>query len=277
MSSPRRLLGVFGHPDDETFGAGSTLARYASEGVDITVVTTTGGEVGEIAPGSDATPETLGAVREVELRSALSVLGVHSSVLLGYRDSGMAGTEDNLHPSAFINTPESEVLERLVALIRKHRPQVVATMDLGGGYGHPDHIRASELTTQAFKTAGDPTFPSLSGEEPWTPNKLYYHVFPRSRMVQWFNYIKETNPSSEMADMDPNTIGTPDEDISTVLEVSPYMDQRLRAAEQHRSQQSPFTMLPRDLTNEALSKDFWVRAEPPWHGGEMETDLFTGL
>ncbi|MDP7239639.1 MAG: PIG-L family deacetylase, partial [Dehalococcoidia bacterium] len=227
--------------------------------------------------GSNATPQTLGTVREAELRWALGVLGVRSSVLLGYRDSGMAGTEDNRHPSAFINAPVSEVLGRLVALIRKHRPQVVATMDLGGGYGHPDHIRASELTTQAFKTAGDPSYPFLSGDESWTPSKLYYHVFPRSRMVKWFNYLKENNHSSEIANLNPNTVGTPDEEISTVLEVSTYLDQRLHAAEQHRSQQSPFTMLPRELTNEALSKDFWVRAEPPWHGGEMETDLFEGI
>ena len=90
--SQKRLLAVFAHPDDETFGSGSTLARYASEGVDITVVCATRGEAGEIAPGSDATSEILGDVREAELRSALKILGVQSLILLGYRDSGMAGS-----------------------------------------------------------------------------------------------------------------------------------------------------------------------------------------
>jgi LmbE family N-acetylglucosaminyl deacetylase len=268
---------VFAHPDDETFGAGSTLARYVTEGVDVTVVCATRGEAGEIAPGSDATPETLGAVREAELRAALEVLGVQSLVVLGYRDSGMVGTVDNSNPSAFINAPIPEAVGRLVELMRVNRPHVVVTMHPGGGYGHPDHIRASELTTQAFKVAGDPAFPSRSVEEPWSPGKLYYHGFPRSQMVRWLKYIRETNPSSELAEMDPNTLGTADEEISTVLDVSPYLEARIHAAEQHRSQQSPFTMLPRELTTEVLSQDFWVRAEPPWHGGEMETDLFAGL
>ncbi len=95
MTSQKRILAVFAHPDDETFGAGSTLARYVSEGVDITVVCATRGEAGEIAPGSDATSENLGDIREAELRSALKILGVPSLILLGYRDSGMVGSEDN--------------------------------------------------------------------------------------------------------------------------------------------------------------------------------------
>ena len=277
MTLRKRLLAVFAHPDDESFGSGSTLARYADEGVDITVVCATQGEADEIAPGSSATPDTLGAIRVAELRSALSMLGVQSLILLGYRDSGMAGAEDNNNPSALINVPITEVVQRLVRIIRKCRPDVTVTMDPSGGYGHPDHIRVAELTTQAFKAAGDPSFTSHNGEEPWITSKLYYHVFPRSQMVRWFKYIQETDPSSDMAQLDPNTIGVMDEDITTVLDVSHYVDVRIQAAQQHRSQRSPFAVLPRELTKEVLCKDLFIRAKPPWDGGKVETDLFAGL
>ncbi len=245
MASQKRLLGVFAHPDDETFGSGGTLARYVSEGVDITVVCATRGEVGEITLGSKATPETLGAVREAEIRLALNVLGVQSLVILGYRDSGMMGSEDNKNPSAFINAPISEVIERLVEIIRKCRPHVMVTMDPSGGYGHPDHIRVAELTTHAFKVAGDPSFMSRCAEELWSPNKLYYHVFPRSRLIHWLKYIQETDPSRDIARLNPNTLGTADDEITTVLDVSNFVELKIHAAQHHRSQRSPFTILPR--------------------------------
>lgn len=277
MTSQRRLLAVFAHPDDETFGPGSTLALYADRGVDITVVCATRGEVGEIVPGSEATPETLGEVRESELRSALKVLGVPSLILLGYRDSGMAGTEDNKNPQAFINAPMAEAVGRLLGIIREFRPQIIATTDPSGGYGHPDHIKAAELTARAFKAANDPQTIYRGTEEPWKPRKLYYHVFPRSQVRRWFQYIREHDPSSGMSQIDPETVGVEDEAITTVLDVSGYVKLRLKASGRHRSQQSPFTALPHAMTSEVLCHDFWVRAEPPWTGGEKETDLFQGL
>jgi hypothetical protein len=96
-------------------------------------------------------------------------------------------------------------------------------------------------------------------------------------MVRWFRYIKETDPSNDMAQLDPSTVGTPDEEITSVLDVSPYVELRISAAQSHRSQRSPFDMLPRELVVDALGKDFWVRAEPPWDGSAVEADLFAGL
>lgn len=118
MTSQKRLLAVFAHPDYKTFGTGSTLARYAGDGVGVTVVCATRGESGEITPESDATPETPGDIREAELGIALVIHGVQSLILLGYRDSGMGGSEDNKNPLAFINVPISEVIGRVVRLIR---------------------------------------------------------------------------------------------------------------------------------------------------------------
>ncbi len=149
------LLAVFAHPDDEAFGTGGTLARYAGEGVAVTLVCATRGEAGEIAEGTGATPETLGEVRENELRCAAETMGVRDVVFLGYCDSGMAGTPENRHPNTFVNTPAEDVVRQLVAIIRRLRPEVVVTFEPNGGYGHPDHIAIHKHTVAAFQAAAD--------------------------------------------------------------------------------------------------------------------------
>src|ERR671932_2725290 len=126
---PRSLLALFAHPDDEAFGSGGTLARYAAEGVAVALVCATRGEVGEIADPALATPETLGDVREAELRCAARALGVGELLFLGYRDSGMAGTPTNEDPRALARAPAEEVVARLVGIIRRLRPQVLVTFD----------------------------------------------------------------------------------------------------------------------------------------------------
>lgn len=272
----KRLLGVFAHPDDETFGSGSVLAEYAHEGADVMVVCTTRGEVGEIAPGSGATRETLGDVREEELRRATEALGVKGVIALGYRDSGMAGSEDNRHPRAFINAPEEEVVSRLVEIMRRFRPHVVVTMDEGGGYGHPDHIKASEWTTKAFKVSGDEGR-RLEGPRPWRPSKLYYASIRRSVVRKWVEEIRRVQPDSDLAKLDPESMGVADERFTTEMDVSKYVDLRMKAASEHRSQVSPFQRLPEELTGEFLMKDMLIRVFPSWEGGEREKDVFEGV
>jgi LmbE family N-acetylglucosaminyl deacetylase len=269
----KRLLAVFAHPDDETFGSGSVLAKYSHEGADVLVVCTTRGEVGEIAPGSGATRDTLGEVREEELRRATETLGVKGVILLGYRDSGMAGSEDNQHPQAFINAPEEEVVARLVEIMRRFRPQVVLTMDETGGYEHPDHIKASDWTTKAFRLSGDEGY-RLEGTRPWRPSKLYYASIRRSMVRKWAEEIRRMEPDSDLAKLDPESMGVADERFTTEMDVSKFMDMRMKAASEHRSQVSPFQRLPEELTKEFLSKDMLIRVFPPWEGGEREKDVF---
>jgi LmbE family N-acetylglucosaminyl deacetylase len=273
----RRLLAVFAHPDDETFGAGSSLAKYAAEGVEVMVVCATRGEVGEIKPESGATRENLGEVREAELKAALDLLGVKSVAILGYRDSGMAGSEDNKNPAALVNAPGSEVVARLVGIIRRHRPDVVITMDEGGGYGHPDHIRMTELTVKAFRAAGGGSQAVADEARPWSPGKLYYIGFPRSLLARWLKHVQQAEPDSAMARLDPSTLGTADERFTTLVDVSKYRSLRMRSAKLHRSQRSPFDMLPPELTDLVLRQDHFVRVVPPWTGGALETDLFVGI
>ena len=139
------------HPDDETFGAGGALVHAVASGAEVVTICATRGEAGEIMERSGATPETLGSIREEEYRAAGCIMGVSESILLDYRDSGMAGTPENEDPRAFIQQPEEQVIADIIDVMERVRPDVVLTMDEGGGYGHPDHILAARCTLAAFK------------------------------------------------------------------------------------------------------------------------------
>src|SRR5688572_14466737 len=128
MPEPLTLMAVHAHPDDEAIGTGGVLARAAAEGIRTVLVTC-----------------TVGAVRERELRAACAVLGVTHLELLGYRDSGMAGTDDNNHPDSFAQADLDDATARLVELVRQHRPSVIVTYNENGFYGHPDHINAHRI------------------------------------------------------------------------------------------------------------------------------------
>jgi LmbE family N-acetylglucosaminyl deacetylase len=180
------IMAVHAHPDDEVVFTGGTLALYSSRGVRTVLVTTTGGEEGEIHD-SDLDPEEarprLGDIRREELRRAVDILGIDHLELLGYRDSGMAGTEPNQRPDNFHNADREEATCRLVALVRRYKPQVLITYDENGAYGHPDHIMCNVITHAAFEKAGDQSyFPELG--EPWQPLKLYYTHWPEEPWKQ---------------------------------------------------------------------------------------------
>ena len=164
------VLAAFGHPDDEGFSCGGTLAMLAALGARVTMVCATNGDVGEISDPALATPETLAQVRREEMRQAASVIGAADVCFLGYRDSGMAGTDDNSHPSSLYQAPPDQVVSELVAIIREVRADVVFTHDSTGWYGHPDHVTTYAHVTKAFALAGDGAHPPQtgSGDQPWT-------------------------------------------------------------------------------------------------------------
>jgi LmbE family N-acetylglucosaminyl deacetylase len=179
---PLRLLGVFAHPDDETFCAGGTLAKYAADGAEIMVVSATRGDAGQIRDARAATRRTLGTVRERELRLACERLGVRHAFCLDYRD----GTLKDVEPEALTRD--------ITRIVREFRPDAVITFGPDGAYGHPDHIAIGAATTAACGLAGDAAaFPEQieEGLAPHVPEALYHSHFPRSRMlllerlVQW--------------------------------------------------------------------------------------------
>jgi LmbE family N-acetylglucosaminyl deacetylase len=181
-AAPRRFLGLFAHPDDETFCAGGTFAKYAAQGAEIMVVCATRGQAGQIRDAGIATRRTIGQVREQELRAACDRLGIHHARCLDFVDGAL--TRDDPAP----------LIGEFTRAIRAFRPTTVFTFGPDGGYGHPDHVAISNAATDAFDLAGDATrFPEhvAAGLAPYAPATLYYAHFPRhrrrllDRMVLW--------------------------------------------------------------------------------------------
>ncbi len=162
MTEELKLLFVLAHPDDETLGNGGTIARYADEGIEVHLVTATGGEEGWFgAPEENPGPEELARIREKELRGAAEVLGVSGVSLLGYHDGELAAA----------STPE--VVGKIVSHIRRIRPQVVVTFDQNGLYGHPDHIAITQFTTAAVAAAGSSDYADADDRGAHRVSKLY--------------------------------------------------------------------------------------------------------
>jgi N-acetyl-1-D-myo-inositol-2-amino-2-deoxy-alpha-D-glucopyranoside deacetylase len=174
----RILLAVLAHPDDESFGMGGTLALYARRGVEVHLVCATRGEVGDVSPDLLKGFNSIGDLRESELRCAAGILGLAGVHFLDYRDSGMPGSPDNTHPKALAFQPLDEVAANVVCYLRDLKPQVVLTFDPIGGYHHPDHVAIQRATTLAFERSGDPSFAPQSGSA-WQPLALYYHTIPK--------------------------------------------------------------------------------------------------
>ena len=179
------LLALHAHPDDESSKGAGTVIHYADLGVRCTLMVATGGEEGDILNRAMDRPEIAGnlaAIRDRELEAAAAILGYRHIYRLGYRDSGMAGSEANGRADAFTNAPEEEAVAAMVAIIRSERPQVILGYDDHEHYPHPDHLRVHELGRAAFRAAGDPDrFPGAG--EPWQAHRLYAPVFSRGRLV----------------------------------------------------------------------------------------------
>src|SRR5687768_899415 len=152
MPKDLALLGLYAHPDDEQLITG-TLAQCASEGIRTGLVCATRGEAGQMHESANANRDTIGQVREAELRAAAVVVEVKSLWFLDYRDSGWFDSPDNERPDAFAHAPDEEALAKLVHIIRGFRPTVITTFDPRGAYGHLDHLKIHKLAISAFSAA----------------------------------------------------------------------------------------------------------------------------
>jgi N-acetyl-1-D-myo-inositol-2-amino-2-deoxy-alpha-D-glucopyranoside deacetylase len=274
------LLAIFAHPDDEAFGTGGTISRYAAEGVKTYLVCATRGEAGEISDPSLATPDTLGHVREGELRCAAETMGVAELIFLDYRDSGMAGSPENQNPRAFINAPADEVIAQLVAIIRRLRPPVITTFEPNGGYGHPDHIAIHRHTVAAFHAAAQPDFrPDLG--HPWQASRLFYTAIPRSFFIEMRRQLEALGKDvGELDRFDDPSVGWPDEQIHVRLDVSSTVNSKWEALNCHRTQFGPgnlFRRLPEEQVKALMSVEHYALAWPEPQPGLCLSGLFAGL
>ena len=254
-------MAVHAHPDDETISMGGTLAYYAAtnsaargEATDVIVVTGTRGELGEIVIPERDTPEEhaqLGETRMGEIAAAMRALGVARWENLGYRDSGMDGTDGNSDPRSFhhhINSSLDDTTEPLVRLIRATQPDVIATYDDFGGYGHPDHIAAAKIARRAWEVAGDPTWRPAAGPA-WSPKKLYEVRIPDSQrdavlerlesrgIESWWSEPKDVTPEElEKWRAWRAKMACPDELITTRINIKDQLGAKRRAIQAHATQ-----------------------------------------
>ncbi len=236
----RRLMFVHAHPDDESIETGATMARYAAEGAQVTLVTCTRGELGEVIPPGLAhlaagRDDRLGEHRVGELATACDALGVTDHRFLGgpgrWRDSGMMGLPDNDVPGSFWRADVDEAAAKLAAVIREVRPQVIVTYDERGFYGHPDHIQAHRVTMRAAELAG--------GSPPWRVAKLYATAVPRSVLAQAIRLPGDDRAArrfTEAPSVDALPFGVPDEQVTTVIDGSAYLDAKIAAMRAHATQ-----------------------------------------
>ncbi len=284
MPQKRVLLGIFAHPDDESFGPGGTLARYAGEGADVHVVIATDGIAGSVEdPAHLLEHDTLAQVRSAELSRAAVALGVTTVWSMPYRDSGMRETPDNDHPDALIQQPLAHTVAEVLEYIERLRPQVVVTHDPYGGYGHPDHIRCCEATSTAFFVARERAAAGAYGTWPG-PQKLYYTAFPKG-------LIKFAARIMPLIGKDPKSLGR-NHDINLVeisqwetpvhsrIYVGDYQEAKQRASLAHASQYSGgpswAAAVPSAIRKRIMDYDRFTKVFPP-PNGVLEDDLFAGI
>lgn len=278
-----RMLLVHAHPDDETINNGATMAMYAALGAEVTLITCTRGEEGEVlipelahlaANQSDA----LGPHREIELADAMRALGVSDHRFLGtdslkFRDSGMMGTEPNNRPDVFWQAQVDSAAELLVTVIDEIKPHVLITYDEFGGYGHPDHIQAHRVAMRA------------SEKSEWQIPKIYWNVMPKSVIQSGIDAMKKVGSDFmgvESADELP--FAKDDSFVHALIDGNKYVDKKMDAMRAHATQISvdgPFFALSDNVGLQIWGNEYYTlvhgaKAEPLDEKGR-ETDLFAGI
>ena len=286
VNAAKRLLLVHAHPDDETINNGVTMAKYAASGAQVTLVTCTRGEEGEVlvtelANLASDKDDKLGEHREIELKDAMAQLGINDFRFLGapskkWRDSGMMGTPANDRGDVFWQADLDEASNELVKIILEIKPQVLITYDEFGGYGHPDHIKAHRVAMRAAE---------LAANQGWQVNKIYWNTMPRSVIQMGIEKMKEVGSDffgAESADDLP--FAKPDELVSTVVNAPEYVPAKLAAMKAHATQISvdgPFFALSNNLGLSVWGDEYYtlVKGEKaaPFDANGRELDIFAGI
>ena len=271
----KRVLAVYGHPDDEGQATG-TLAAFIAEGNDVTLLCATRGEVGEISDPSLSTPETLGYTRELELRAAMAQIGLTDVRFLPFRDSGTDGTPENDDERCFHQQPPEVAVPAILEVMREVRPHFVFTWQADGGYGHPDHVAAHRHTVAAFDVCGDPKAHPETGE-PWTPERLYWGArtmkqFAAVRLEMEERGLLDEPLDDETRERLDEMMTRPEPEASVIVDSRPFIALRQRAASMHRTQFGEggmFSRVPEDLRDRFLGEERFYQARPAWSDGQQ--------
>ncbi|WP_435298394.1 mycothiol conjugate amidase Mca [Timonella sp. A28] len=286
-STPLRLMAVHAHPDDESSKGAATTARYAAQGVEVLVVSCTGGERGSVLNphyGKEIHGlEEMRAIREVEMRHAARALGVQH-VWLGFVDSGLP-EGDPLPPlpdGCFALLPVEQAARPLVELVREFRPHVMTTYDPTGGYPHPDHIMCHKVGREAFLQAGNPDAYEGTGE-PWQVSKLYYNNdFSLTKISTLHEAMLSAGLESPYGGWVESREAKelPERTVTTRVDGAQYFPQRDEALRAHATQIDPegfFFAVPRELEAHVWPFEEYELAESRVDVTLPESDLFAGI
>ena len=278
-----RILLVHAHPDDETINNGATMALYADRGAQVTLVTCTRGEEGEVlVPGlshlASTDQDLLGLHRETELAAAMKALGISDFRFLGaptskFRDSGMMGTEPNNRPDVFWQADLDKAAMILVEVIEEVKPHILITYDEIGGYGHPDHIQAHRVAMRASELAT------------WQIQKIYWNTIPKSVIAQGMEKMKEIGSDFFGAEsIDDVPFAKDDEFVTTLIDGSDYVDSKMAAMKAHETQialDGPFFALSNNLGMQIWGDEYYTLVKgtksAPFDTNGREIDLTSGL
>jgi len=283
--STKSLLLVHAHPDDETINNGATMAMYAAAGYNVTLITCTRGEEGEILVPELAhlaadKEDGLAPIREVELANAMAALGVTDHRFLGaperrYRDSGMMGTPPNDRPDVFWQADLDSAAHELVKIILEVKPQVLVTYDDFGGYGHPDHIQAHRVAMRAAELV----------ESEWDIEKIYWNTMPRSVIQKGIDAMKAAGSDFMGVDSaDELPFAKPDDVVTTAIDASTFVDQKMKAMASHPTQialDGPFFALSNNVGLNVWGYEYYTLVKGEKSGDltpeGWEQDLFAGI
>lgn len=262
------MVSFHAHPDDECIGTGGVMRRAFEEGHRVVLVVATRGEHGEVPDGFLTDGEELWERRVAETLASAEILGVHRTEFLGYRDSGMVGTPTNGAPGSFWTAPVTEAAEKLAAILRDERADVLLCYDDNGLYGHPDHIQVHRVGLRAAELAGTP--------------RVFQNTMNREHMMRGMRELAERAAESgmELPDLEPpdESFGKPEAVITAAVDVRPYLQVKRAAMRAHASQiseQSFFLSMPDDAFEYAFGTEWFIRdGQGP---GITETDLMVGL
>jgi mycothiol S-conjugate amidase len=280
-------MAVHAHPDDESSKGAATMAKYVADGVDVVVVTCTGGERGSILNPAMDRPEVVANIAEIrrkEMDRAREILGVRQE-WLGFVDSGLPeGWEPGKPlPEGCFGLMDAEVAaEPLVRLIRRERPHVVLTYDEKGGYPHPDHLKTHEISMVAFDAAGDPERYPDAGE-PWQPLKLYYfETFHKERIVALHEAMLAAGLESHYGERIDEWVDHPEDQnrVTTRVDCGEYFEVRDRALLAHETQIDPngwWFRCPLEVQRKAWPTEDYQLVRSHVTSSLPETDLFAGV
>jgi N-acetyl-1-D-myo-inositol-2-amino-2-deoxy-alpha-D-glucopyranoside deacetylase len=278
-----RILLVHAHPDDETINNGATMALYAALGAQVTLVTCTRGEEGEVLTPelthlASSQSDALGEHREIELANAMKALGVTDFRFLAegegkYRDSGMMGTEPNNRPDVFWQADFEEASDYLVKVIEEVKPHILITYDEIGGYGHPDHIQAHRIAMRA------------SEKSKWQIQKIYWNTIPKSVLAESMAKMKELGSDFFGADnVDDLPFAKEDSFVTSLIDGNSYVDAKMAAMKAHHTQialDGPFFALSNNLGLQVWGHEYYtlVKGEKsaPFDANGRESDLLSGV